>query len=88
MVGWKYVRKTKPLHSDDSDVIPDIGIPMVILPCSQQYDFAYGPEWNLQNKEKKKVEHEKGSTLTIHRLYFSNTYLKYLNYAYKFIKTI
>ena len=65
LIRWKDVRKTSIFQSSDAAIVPDIGIPMVILPGSQHYDCAYGPERNMQNKEKKKLEHEKRSTLTI-----------------------
>ena len=59
LIRWKDVRKTSILQSSDVAIVPDIGIPMIILPGSWRYDCSYGPECNMQNKEKKKLEHEK-----------------------------
>ena len=47
LIRWKDVRKTNILQSSDVAIVPDIGIPMVILPGSQHYDCAYGPERNM-----------------------------------------
>ena len=46
LVRWKDVRKTNILQSDAA-IVPDIGIPMVILPGRWRYDCAYGPEHNM-----------------------------------------
>ena len=46
------------MKTHNADVVPDIGVPMLILPGSRCYDCGYGQEHNAFNKSKKKNEHE------------------------------
>ena len=67
-IRWRDYKKTNVLKTHNADVVPDIGVPMLILPGSHCYDCGYGQECNVFNKSKKKKEHKEKLMLTTHKV--------------------